>query len=88
MIEFFDIYLSGLLAKPTEHVRQVEDNTKGFPIQIDAKQVTLAQYDRTCKDVITAHNISEYRRRKFNLMLLPSIDIWFDAYLEGVKLTR
>ena len=43
-----------------------------------AKEITLAEYDVSCQGVITAHRISDYRRRKFSLVLLPNVNIWID----------
>lgn len=56
---------------------------KGRPILTDAKEITLAEYDVDTKDAITAHHLKDYRRRRFNLVLLPKIDVPFDRMLEG-----
>ena len=55
----------------------------GFPLLEDAKDITLAQFDRATKDVLTAHRMKDYRRKVFNLVLLPSVDVLFDKLLEG-----
>lgn len=88
MLELFDIYLSGVVATKQKYVRPPENERQGIPIRMDAKCVTLAQYDRVSKDVITAHNIAEYRRSRFVPALLPNIDIWFDRFVEGKVLSR
>ena len=53
------------------------------PVLDDAKDITLAQYSRYTKDVITAHRMKDYRRKRFNLILLPDVNIMFDRLLEG-----
>ena len=55
----------------------------GYPILEDAKDITLAQYDRSTKDVLTAHRMKDYRRKRFNLVLLPDVEVMFDKLLEG-----
>ena len=55
----------------------------GVPILEDAETVTLAEYDAFTKDVITAHRMKDYRRKTFNLALLPEVSIFFDRILEG-----
>lgn len=61
----------------------VETIFKGKPILEDAVEITLAEYDVDTKDAITAHHLKDYRRRVFNLKLLPKIDLLFDHILEG-----
>lgn len=53
------------------------------PLLEDAKDITLAQYSRYTKDILTAHRMKDYRRKKFNLKLMPEVDILFDRILEG-----
>ena len=60
-----------------------EEVEEGFPLLEDAKEITLAEYDRNTKDIITAHRMKDYRRKQFNLVLLPDVDILFDKILEG-----
>ncbi len=88
MLEFFDVYLSGFRVQQAPPMKTVDEKQESIPIPMDAKLITLAQYDRMSKSVITAHNLAEYRKKRFSLMLLPEIDIWFDRLIEGVKLTR
>ena len=58
------------------------DNTKVSPLP-DAIDVTLAEYNPATRDQIVAHRIKDYRRRRFNLKLLPRVTILFDYILEG-----
>lgn len=54
----------------------VPDKDKSAPkafLLPTAKDITLAEYDPSSSDAITAHHLSDYRRRKFSLTLLPSI---------------
>lgn len=64
-------------------VKQPEESSVGLPIVPDAVNITLAEYDVRTKNAITAHHMKDYRRKKFNLVLLPKIDILFDKLLEG-----
>lgn len=60
-----------------------EEVYAGIPILEDAKPITLAEYDVYTKDIITAHRMKDYRRKKFNLALLPEVSTFFDRVLEG-----
>lgn len=64
-------------------VKPYEEVFAGKPILSDAKQVTLAEFNLDSKNAITAHHLKDYRRKQFNLVLLPKIDILFDKLLEG-----
>lgn len=55
----------------------------GNPILPDAECITLAEYDVDTKNAITAHHIKDYRRRKFNLIMLPRVETLFKACLRG-----
>lgn len=66
-----------------EQKESVETIFKGKPILNDAVEVTLAEYDVDTKDAITAHHLKDYRRKVFNLKLLPKINLLFDRVLEG-----
>lgn len=83
---YVDLYLK-LLPNVTVQqpvvVKQPEEVSIGLPILSDAVNVTLAEYDVNTKNAITAHHIKDYRRKKFNLVLLPRINILFDRVLEG-----
>lgn len=50
----------------------------------DAKDITLASFDANTKDLITAHQLKDYRRKTFTLLLLPDVDIMYDQILKGV----
>lgn len=45
------------------------------------KEVTLAEYAVESRDVIVAHRLCDYRRRKFSLVLLPNVHILFEDLL-------
>lgn len=62
-----------------------EEVSKGLPLVEDARDVTLSQYEPMTKDFITAHRIKDYRRKTFNLILLPDVDVLFDEFLKGCK---
>lgn len=66
-----------------EPLAEPELSVQGRPIVSDAKRITLAEYDVDTKDAITAHHMKDYRRKRFNLALLPKVDILFDRILEG-----
>lgn len=70
-------------AKQPVVTQSPEEVYAGYPLIEDAKPITLAEYDRNTKDVITAHHMKDYRRKQFNLILLPKVDIFFDLILEG-----
>lgn len=70
-------------AKQPHVPKPIEEVAAGKPILSDAKVITLAEYDLDTKDAITAHRIKDYRRKRFNLLLLPKINVTFDRVLEG-----
>lgn len=82
-IRLYDQLYEGRLVKQPIVTAPVDETFKGLPLLEDAKVVTLAQYDRATKDVLTAHRMKDYRRKTFNLVLLPEVDIMFDRLLEG-----
>ena len=82
-IKLYGKLYEGLCAKQPEVVKQPEEVFAGQPILADAKEITLAEFDVKTKDAITAHHLKDYRRKRFNLILLPKIDILFDNVLEG-----
>lgn len=59
---------------------------ESIPLLKDAKEITLAEFDPSVRDLITAHRIKDYRRRTFSLNLLPKIHTMFDDLLEGCGL--
>ena len=64
-------------------VKSPEEASAGKPIIRDAIPVTLAEYDVNTKNAITAHRLKDYRRKRFNLILLPKIETLFERVLEG-----
>lgn len=66
-----------------EPLKEPEETFRGKPILRDAKRITLAEYAVDTKDAITAHHLKDYRRTKFNLVLLPKVDVMFNRLLEG-----
>lgn len=83
------IGLFDLLYTPTTGVKQPKVITPpevifhGKPLLEDAKEITLAEYTPETSNVITAHRMKDYRRKQFNLVLLPKLDILFNKILEG-----
>lgn len=73
----------GTFAKQPEVITQPEEVSQGLPIFPDAIDVTLAEYDVKTKNAITAHHLKDYRRKRFNLNLLPEVHTLFDSVLEG-----
>ena len=63
--------------------KEFNDVFAGKPVLDDATRVTLAEYDVDTKNAITAHHLKDYRRKQYNLVLLPKIEITFDKLLEG-----
>ena len=83
IIDYYAKLDRGVLAKQPVVPNPPEEVEKGFPLLEDAKVITLAEYDRNTKDIITAHRMKDYRRKRFNLVLLPEVNILFDKILEG-----
>lgn len=71
------------IPKQPEPYKEFTEVFAGKDILDDATQVTLAEYDVDTKNAITAHHLKDYRRRVYNLVLLPKIDTMFDKLLEG-----
>lgn len=82
-ISLYSKLIDNTLAKQPVPVKQPEDIMVNQPIIPDAVTVTLVEFDSSTKDAITAHHIKDYRRKRFNLRLLPKVDILFDKILEG-----
>ena len=83
IISYYERIQPKVIVKQPVVPKPPEEVYAGFPILEDAKDITLAEYDRNTKDVLTAHHIKDYRRKRFNLVLLPKVDILFDQILEG-----
>ena len=67
-----------IVLRPSKEVEQ-----KAKPLLPDARQITLAQYDPTTKNTITAHRLKDYRRKTFRISLLPEIHLWLDDIMDG-----
>lgn len=83
VIRYYDQLCSLPYVKETRTAEHKVEEVKGKPILGDTKLVTLAEYDVDTKNAITAHHIKDYRRKIYNLVLLPHVDILFDKLLEG-----
>ncbi len=83
IIDYYSTLYGDRLVKDPVTLKELPEEPKGFPLLEDAKDITLAQYDRNTKEILTAHNMRDYRRKIFNLELLPSITTYFDLMLEG-----
>ena len=82
-IAYYNKLISYTQVSQPVQLKELEKEFAGKPILTDAKEITLAEYDVDTKDAITAHHLKDYRRKRFNLILLPKIDTWFDRVLEG-----
>ena len=83
IISLYGKLLSSTAVKQPVVPKYPEEIYEGYPLLEDAVDITLAEFDRNTKDVITAHRLQDYRRKRFNLVLLPQVDIMFDRLLEG-----
>ncbi len=83
VIQYYSLLHTGKVIVQQKPLREPEQEFKGRPILNDAKLITLAEYSVDTKDAITAHHLKDYRRKRFNLTLLPKVDILFDKILEG-----
>lgn len=64
-----------------EETKQYKDTVKGSHKDFQmpsAKSITLSEFNTVSCDAITAHRIADYRKRRFSLVLLPSIHIVMD----------
>ena len=76
-------YVNNYIVQPPTPPKKVEEPNVLSLKMSTAKEITLAQYNPVTKDIITAHNLKDYRRKVFTLLLLPDADIIFDKVLEG-----
>lgn len=79
--------LTGLkldIERPTPYVGKKPNTSKMF-LMPTAKDVTLAEYNAASSDAITAHRLSDYRRRRFSLTLLPDVHIIIEDILDAVE---
>ena len=68
---------------PTSTSTVTTEKRKDFRLLDDSKVVTFAEFDPVSKDAITAHKLRDYRRKVFNMTLLPEIHLPLDSILEG-----
>lgn len=66
-------------------VQPISDNVEKQAVApfLKVHDITLAQYDDSTKNLITAHRLKDYRRKQFNFVLLPVTTVLFDRLLEG-----
>lgn len=79
--------LTGLkldIERPTPYLERKPNKSKIF-LMPTAKDVTLAEYNAASSDAITAHRLSDYRRRRFSLTLLPDVHILMEDILSSVE---
>lgn len=79
--------LTGLkldIERPTPYVEKKPSKSKMF-LMPTAKDITLAEYNASSSDAITAHRLSDYRRRRFSLTLLPDVRIILEDLLSSVE---
>ena len=79
--------LTGLkldIERPTPYVEKKPGKSKMF-LMPTAKDITLAEYNASSSDAITAHRLSDYRRRRFSLTLLPDFHIILEDLLSSVE---
>lgn len=60
---------------------EAKPNTSKVFLIPTAKDITLAEYNAASSDAITAHRLSDYRRRRFSLVLLPNVHIVLEDLL-------
>lgn len=58
-----------------------EKRTKAPMLYMDAKDVTLVAQSPISGPYVTAHDLSEYRRHKFSLLMLPDVKLPVDQLL-------
>lgn len=81
-MRYFGI-LTGLkldIERPTPYGTAEVSTSKVF-LMPTAMDVTLAEYNAASGDAITAHRLSDYRRRRFSLVLLPNVHILLEDLL-------
>lgn len=83
VIQYYELLSTHKVVVQKPPLKEPEALSKGKPILSDAIAITLAEYDTDTKDAITAHRLKDYRRKRFNLVLLPKVEILFDKILEG-----
>lgn len=61
-----------------------EPEVKRKYIPPEVTPITLAEQDSRSKDFITAHDLRDYRRTTFNMVLLPNVDLPYDIIAKEV----
>lgn len=79
-ISDYDLLYASMAVRQPKPVAEVEQKT-GVKLRPDSKCITIAALDNHCKNYITAHNFSDYRKQKFELSLLPKVHTMFDSLL-------
>ena len=74
------------LSQPQPYVEKKPGASKVFQMP-KAKEVTLAEYNPVSRDAITAHHLSDYRHKRFSLILLPNIHVVLEDLLSTEGLT-
>lgn len=64
------------------YVPPIRRKRKYVPPQVPT--ITVADIDTRSRDFITAHDLRDYRRTSFNLVLLPKVDLAFDVISKEV----
>lgn len=64
------------------YVPPVHKKRKYVPPEVPS--ITVADGDIRSRDFITAHDLRDYRRTSFNLVLLPKVDLAFDVIAKEV----
>lgn len=50
----------------------------------EALPITVADTDARSRDFVTAHDLKDYRRTAFNLVLLPKVELSYDIIAKEV----
>lgn len=81
-LEYYAYVNNYFVDVPQKQTKIEQDNIPSLVLD-EPKDITLAQYSPLTSDLITAHNLKDYRRKVFTLLLLPKAEIMFDKVLEG-----
>lgn len=73
----------GLEIEPVKHYTPEPKKLRAY-VPPEAKLITLADLDARSKDYVTAHDLRDYRRTAFNLVLLPSVELSYDYIAKEV----
>lgn len=61
-----------------------EPKVKRKYVAPEVTPITLATQDFRTRDYITAHDLRDYRRTTFNMVLLPNVDLPYDVIAKEV----